>query len=187
MSEAANYSDFRLALCRLSYNPPVANLFSDSLQDRYFSVLSDRGLKLTRPRRALIERLLERPAGWFQADALLAEINAGSPGTVSRATVYRTLDLLVEAGVLMRELVGENRYRYDRAQNPGESEHRLIDIKTGRTVDVAGTPGLKRAIDAVCTQQGFGEHYHVVEVFGEFGAGKHPQPRRRIRARQPAP
>jgi Fur family ferric uptake transcriptional regulator len=168
------------------YNRAVGNLFSDSLHDRYFSVLTDRGLKITRPRRALIERLLQRPSGWFQAELLLTEINSGQPGTVSRATVYRTLDLLVEAGVLMRELVGDNRYRYDRAQNPGESEHQLVDLKTGRSLDIAASPSLKRALGAMCAEQNFSELYHVVKIFGEFGASESTAPPRRRAARSTA-
>ena len=150
------------------------NPYQQRLRDRYLKALSERKLKLTKPRKAVIELLLRKRNWHFQAEDMLREINEKSPGVVSRATVYRTLETLVEAAVLTRTRVRANSYVYELV-TAEEHHHHLVDIHSGAIAEFAGDKELHRMLKRVCLEHGFTEHHHVLEVFGEFDV----QPRRK--------
>lgn len=81
-----------------------------SPEEKFQEFLAIRGEKLTAPRRAMIRHVFNSHKH-FDADELAAELQA-SGAKVSRSTVYRTLRLLVEAG-LLRELRLTNRSAYE--------------------------------------------------------------------------
>ena len=95
----------------MSDSAPLAPIaVTNSPEDKFREFLEIRGEKLTEPRRVLIRHIFATHKH-FDADELVNELqNAGS--RVSRATVYRTLRLLVDAG-LLRELRLTNRSAYE--------------------------------------------------------------------------
>lgn len=145
----------------------LANHYQERMRERFYRILLEQNLKLTKPRRAMIDLLL-RKRGWhFQAEDVLQELNEKSPGVVSRATVYRTLELMVESGILAKTRVHENSYRYELADAEGHHHH-LVDVDTGRVVEFTGDKELHRMLRRVCRDNNFEENYHVLEVFGSF-------------------
>src|SRR3954451_10127474 len=79
---------------------------SSSPQERFSEYLQSRGKRITQQRRALIDHVFQRPAP-FDADELIANVaHLELGGKVSRPTVYRTLNELVEAGLLRRMNLG---------------------------------------------------------------------------------
>ena len=78
--------------------------------EKFREFLEIRGEKLTEPRRILVGHIFATHKH-FDADELVADL-AAAGRRVSRATVYRTLRLLVEAG-LLRELRLTNRSAYE--------------------------------------------------------------------------
>ena len=87
--------------------PPTA---SGNPEEKFREFLEIRGEKLTEPRRVLVRQVFDSHKH-FDADELVADLR-GAGRQVSRATVYRTLRLLVEAG-LLRELRLTNRTAYE--------------------------------------------------------------------------
>jgi Fur family ferric uptake transcriptional regulator len=87
---------------------------ASSPQERFSEYLQSRGKRITHQRRVLVDHVFERH-DHFDADELianLARIDAGRK--VSRPTVYRTLNELVEAGLLRRmSLGGRAVYEHD--------------------------------------------------------------------------
>ncbi len=79
-------------------------------EDKFREFLEIRGEKLTEPRRILVRHIFDSHKH-FDADELVADLREAGR-QVSRATVYRTLRLLVEAG-LLRELRLTNRTAYE--------------------------------------------------------------------------
>ena len=79
-------------------------------EDKFREFLEIRGEKLTEPRRVLVRHIFDNHKH-FDADELVADLRLAGR-QVSRATVYRTLRLLVEAG-LLRELRLTNRTAYE--------------------------------------------------------------------------
>ena len=94
--------------------------------------LERRGLKLTAERQALFDELFARHEH-FEADELLVRLRTKHK-KISRATIYRTLDLLVDSGIVGRVRIGETGYRYERLR-AGEHHDHLICNECGRVIE----------------------------------------------------
>ena len=82
--------------------------------ERFEEYLQSRGKRVTAQRRALVEYVFGKHEH-FDADTLMEDLTQSEfRGQVSRPTVYRTLNELVEAGLLRRfELDGRSVYEHD--------------------------------------------------------------------------
>ena len=93
----------------------------------------ERGLKMTGQRR-LIARVLSDSADHPDVEELYRRA-AALDARISIATVYRTVRLLEEKGILERRDFGGGRARYDPADR-GHHYH-LIDVDTGKVIEFA--------------------------------------------------
>lgn len=74
------------------------------------------------PERFMVLEEIYKADGHFDADDIFFHMKDG--GTrVSRATVYNTLDLLVECGLVQRHQFGKNQYYYERAYAYQQHDH----------------------------------------------------------------
>ncbi|UAK24803.1 Fur family transcriptional regulator [Sphingomonas nostoxanthinifaciens] len=95
------------------------------------SLCADKGLRITEQRR-VIARVLSEAEDHPDVEALHARAAAIDPG-ISIATVYRTVRLFEDAGILERHDFGDGRARYEAA---AEDHHdHLIDVETGRVIE----------------------------------------------------
>jgi Fur family transcriptional regulator, ferric uptake regulator len=87
---------------------------SSSPRERFEEYLQSRGKRITQQRRALVDYIFERH-DHFDADKLIESLAHRPDGDkISRPTVYRTLDQLVEAGLLRKmSLGGRAVYEHD--------------------------------------------------------------------------
>jgi Fe2+ or Zn2+ uptake regulation protein len=93
--------------------------------------LRDHGIQPTPQRIAVAEFVLDSQAH-PTADEVLTSVRHKCP-TVSRATVYNTLNLFVEKGLLKPQILKEGTAVFD----PNvRAHHHLIDERTGRVYDV---------------------------------------------------
>lgn len=85
------------------------------------------------PERFMVLEEIYRSDGHFDADDLFFSMkNSGT--RVSRATVYNTLDLLVECGLVQRQQFGKNQYYYERSYAYQQHDH-LICRECGAVVE----------------------------------------------------
>ncbi len=112
-------------------------MMTTSVDDRVDSLLSKLGSRITGPRRR-VARLLASKQGSFSAEALNEELP-----DVGRATVYRTLKLLSDAGVLCKTTLpdGSPRYSIDHSWH----HHHLI-CSSCRTVEEFRHSALERLL-----------------------------------------
>ena len=87
------------------------------------AVLEDRGYRVTEPRRSVIG-LLDRKEEGFSAEGICKEL-AG----VGRATVYRTIKLLLEAGVICKLVTPEGAPMYSLARV--DHHHHTLCVRCG--------------------------------------------------------
>src|ERR1700690_3365056 len=80
----------------------------NELRDRFREFLATRRLRMTQEREELLAAIFHAPRH-FEADDLIRTLKQRD-GRVSRATVYRTLSLLEECGILRKSLFGHNRH-----------------------------------------------------------------------------
>ena len=136
----------------------------------------ERGLKMTGQRR-LIARVLSDSADHPDVEELYRRA-AALDQRISIATVYRTVRLLEEKGILERRDFGGGRARFDPADRG--HHHHLIDVDTGKVIEFADTEheALARAI---AIRLGFDLVDHRLELFGRRApdqAGAKPPVRR---------
>ncbi len=99
--------------------------------DRLEKLCIERGLRMTDQRR-VIARVLSSASDHPDVEELHRRAHQVDPH-ISIATVYRTVRLFEESGILMRHDFRQNRSRYEEA---GEIHHdHLIDMKTGEVVE----------------------------------------------------
>ena len=130
------------------------NLFSDFLEKR--------DLKLTSQRRTILHRAIQA-RGHFSAEQLL-DFSKKQDQTISKATVYRTLALLKESGVLEEQDFGDGKKLYERAQGRNHHDH-LICIRCGRIIEFENTP-IEKLQDAEARRHQFKIVYHSLKLFG---------------------
>ena len=87
------------------------------------AVLEDRGYRSTAPRQAIISHLERKEAGFT-----VEEISDELP-SVGRATVYRTIKLLLEEGVICKLALMDGAPKYSLSRN--EHHHHTVCIKCG--------------------------------------------------------
>ena len=85
----------------------------EPVEAAFFEFLQERGLRQT-PERQCILRRVYAMNGPFTADTLLENLRS-SDSRLSRATVYNTLDLLVESGLVKKHQFGQNTSHYEQA------------------------------------------------------------------------
>src|SRR6516165_644721 len=95
----------------------MADVANPSARQRFLDFLARKNLRLTGPRRAIIESVFSTEQH-FTADQLL-EWSRRRDKSVSRATVYRTLPLLTESGLVREMDFGKDYKFYD----PNYAEH----------------------------------------------------------------
>jgi len=121
----------------------------------------EQGLKMTGQRR-LIARVLSESADHPDVEELYRRAIARDD-RISIATVYRTVRLLEEKGILERRDFGGGRARYDQADR-GHHYH-LIDVDTGRVIEFAD-PRLDALAREIAAGLGFTLEDNRFELFG---------------------
>ena len=92
---------------------------------------ADKGLRITEQRRT-IARVLGESEDHPDVETLHARAASIDPN-ISIATVYRTVRLFEEAGILAKHDFGDGRARYE--ETPEEHHDHLIDIQSGKVVE----------------------------------------------------
>jgi Fur family ferric uptake transcriptional regulator len=123
--------------------------------------LTSSGYRLTSARRAIINALVESH-GHITADNLAALVREGSP-QVGRMTVYRTLDLLCELGLIRPVFLGTGAGHYILLD--GGSHHHLICNQCQCVIDFDRC-GASELAQAIGRQLNFQVQSHLLEVYG---------------------
>lgn len=118
------------------------------------------GLRVTGPRRVIIH-VLAQSSDHPDAVELHHRVTAIEP-TISLATVYRTVNLLREKGVLERHTFGDGRARYETA--PHEHHDHLIDVETGDVIEFQSSE-IERLQEEIARQHGFTIVSHKLEIY----------------------
>ena len=104
-----------------------------SIQERLNDFIKRKGLRRTGQRETIVRAAFSKDEH-FTADELFARARKLDADTY-RATIYRTLGLLVEAGLLRAIDLGEDQTTYDPNFNDKPSHNHLLCIDCGRVVE----------------------------------------------------
>lgn len=131
-------------------------------EERFERYLSGHDLKLTAERRAILQEFY-RIHEHIEADELLFHLRR-SGVRVSRATIYRTLDLLVQAGLARRIRLGKDHSYYEHILGREAHEH-MVCLGCDRIIEWVD-PELIRLVFRNCEEQEFSPARHSLQVFG---------------------
>jgi Fur family ferric uptake transcriptional regulator len=131
------------------------------METRIERLCVERGLKMTGQRR-VIARVLSEAADHPDVEELYRRASA-LDARISIATVYRTVRLLEEKGILERRDFGGGRARYEATEH-GHHYH-LIDVETGRVIEFEDAEHL-HMMQAVAQRLGFDLVSMRLELFG---------------------
>jgi Fur family ferric uptake transcriptional regulator len=125
------------------------------------ALCQQRGLRITEQRR-VIARVLSESADHPDVDQLHARAAAIDRG-ISIATVYRTVRLFEEAGILDRHDFGDGRARYEAA--PEAHHDHMIDVESGHVIEFVD-PELEALQRQISERLGYRLVDHRLELFG---------------------
>lgn len=134
--------------------------------DHFRGYLREKGLSFTSARAAILRGIVSS-RGHFDADALLARLK-GSGETLSCATVYRTLPLFVQSGIIKETLRAHGRARYEPAWGREHHDH-LECIACGRIIEFRDDE-LEKLQDKVCRRHRFRPVEHRLGIRGYCAA-----------------
>jgi len=120
--------------------------------------LTENGLRCTIERLAILRTIWDH-GGHPSADIIADQLAAGKL-YVSRATVYRTLDLLVDSGLLCSVKLGEGHRHYE--VNVSQHDH-IICQATDEVIEIRDE-GLEQKIHSLCKSRGLRYLSHVLEI-----------------------
>lgn len=134
----------------------------DALKDEFRSYLKAGGLKLT-PERGLILEAAFSTDNHFEVEDLLIKLRQQGD-RVSKATIYRTLPLLVKSGLLREVVFGERHSHYEHVFGHKHHDH-LICLCCGKIIEFAN-PSIENLQDKICKEHGFEAMGHRFEITG---------------------
>jgi Fur family ferric uptake transcriptional regulator len=130
--------------------------------------LHGKKLKFT-PERAMILDAVLRKTGLFDAEQLVRDLEELGH-EVSRATAYRTLKNLLDAGIL-KQVFFDNKISYYEVIVGRQTNDYLICVATGKVIEFS-SERLRKLRDEICQEHGFDPVSHQFHVFGISPEGR---------------
>jgi Fur family ferric uptake transcriptional regulator len=133
----------------------------ESGMDRIEKLCTEKGMRMTDQRR-VIARVLSVAKDHPDVEELHRRAVAIDPH-ISIATVYRTVRLFEEAGIIQRHDFQDGRSRYE--ESPKEHHDHLIDVKSGRVVEFMDAE-IEALQEVIARRLGYRLVGHKLELYG---------------------
>ena len=120
-----------------------------------------RGMRMTEQRR-VIARVLDQSADHPDVEELYRRAAEVDPN-ISISTVYRTVKMFEDSGIIERHDFRDGRSRYETV--PDEHHDHLIDLKTGRVIEFQSAE-IEALQEKIARKHGFRLVDHRLELYG---------------------
>lgn len=131
------------------------------MSDTIIARCEAKGLRMTGQRRT-IAQVLQESADHPDVEELYARASEVDSG-ISIATVYRTVKLFEEAGILDRLEFGDGRARYEDAER--DHHDHLIDMQSGEVIEFVD-PEIEALQEKIAAKLGYKLKGHRLELYG---------------------
>jgi Fur family transcriptional regulator, ferric uptake regulator len=132
----------------------------------YEAVLRGAGLRITKPRRIILE-ILHESEGHPDATEILERAMARDR-RISLATVYRTMRALEESGAIQRHAFAGGPARFE--QVAASHHDHLIDLDTGEVIEFASAR-IEALQEEIAARLGYEIVHHRLELYGRKRKG----------------
>ncbi len=139
---------------------PLCSIFRRHLKSKNF--------KYTAERADVLDAIIERD-GLFEAEELLIEMRQRGH-RVSKATIYRTIKLLQEAGIITQALFDSRQAHYQLIYGKAPRDY-MVCIKTGRHIEFTDRE-LSAIRDRICRAHGWEPVGHRFQIYALSPEGK---------------
>ena len=133
--------------------------------NRFKEALKDEDLRFTTQRLAILEDILGSDEHRECDDIYLSLREKNDP--VSRATIYRTLDILVQVGFVRKMDIGDGRLRYENKLPKPHHDH-MICLECGKILEFVDDEIESRQVH-IAIQHNFKLIKHLHQLFGICG------------------
>ncbi len=133
-----------------------------SVRQVFTEYLISHSLRRTPERFAILDEIYSKD-GHFDIGVLF-NFMKNKNYRVSRATLYNTIDLLMDCKLVTRHKFGHNQAQYEKTFRAGHHDH-LIDTLSGRVIEFSD-PRINDIIRSACEQNSFVLHHYALYVYG---------------------
>ena len=128
--------------------------------DRFVEMLRQGGHRVTPERLQLFREIYDHHSH-IDADQLLRSMKERGR-KISRATLYRNLDLLARFGFVEKRRLGGNRYLYEHVHQGMRHDH-LVCTVCGRVAEFV-SPSIEALQKEICRAHGFDPEEHTLQI-----------------------
>ena len=123
--------------------------------------LKSKGLKYTPERAAILDAIIERDEV-FEVEEILLQMR-GREERVSKATIYRTISLLTEAGIITQALFDSKQAHY-RLIYGREPQDQMVCMRTGRLIEFSSRDIIELR-NRICSELGWKPIGHRMQIY----------------------